>query len=142
MVLVLISPHIGIQCLQYAGLSFLDEIIAQQQTQLVLVQIAWSDAQFHKLHGEQHKHEQCLILLVIIHNYATHNTHLIHNIVLLCTCAYSFFFFLLFEQLFTLCCACVVHKVKNCAQMHNCTKNLHNANNSCILVSIVQVCCA
>ena len=56
------------------------------------VQIARSDAQLHNLHVEQHKYEQCSILLVIMHNYAMHNTHLMHNIVLLCTCAYIFHF--------------------------------------------------
>ena len=50
--------------------------------------------------------------------------------------------FSLFEQLFTICCACVVHKVKNCAQMHNSTKSLHNAIESCVVLSIVHVCCS
>ena len=59
---------------------------------LVLVRVAQSDVQLNNLHVEQHKYEQCSILLVIMHNYAMHNSHLMHNIVLLCTCAYIFHF--------------------------------------------------
>ena len=45
--------------------------------------------------------------------------------------------FSLFEQICAIYCACVVRKVKNCAQIHNSTTNLHNANNSCVVFSIV-----
>ena len=50
---------------------------------VVLVQIAQNNAQLHNLHVEEHKYKQCLILLGIIQNCAMHNTHLMHNIVLL-----------------------------------------------------------
>ena len=43
-----------------------------------------------------------------------------------CAIVHLCIYFSLFEQLCTICCACVVHKVNNCAQMHNCTTNLHN----------------
>ena len=59
---------------------------------LVLVRIDQNNAQLHNLHVEQHKYEQCLILLVLIHNCAMHNTHLMHNIVLLCMCVLIFQF--------------------------------------------------
>ena len=45
---------------------------------LVLVQIAQSDAPLHNLHAEQHKYEQCSILLVGMNNYAMHNNHIMH----------------------------------------------------------------
>ena len=50
---------------------------------LVLVQIAQSDAPLHNLHAEQHKYEQCSILLVGMNNYAMHNNHIMHIFVLL-----------------------------------------------------------
>ena len=50
--------------------------------------------------------------------------------------------FSLFEQLCTICSSCVVHKVKNCATNEKFHNNLHNANESCAVLSIVQVFCA
>ena len=50
--------------------------------------------------------------------------------------------FSLVKQLCTNCCACVVYKVKDCKQIPNSTTNLHNANESCVVLSIVQVGCA
>ena len=43
--------------------------------------------------------EQCLILLGIMHNYAIHNTHLMHSIVILCTCAHIFHFWNNYAQI-------------------------------------------
>ena len=44
----------------------------------------------------------------------------------------------LFEQLCTICCACVVHEVKNCAKMHNSTTNLHSTNESMLRLALCR----
>ena len=104
----------------------------------MLVRIAQSDAQLHNLHNEQHKYEQRTILLVRRHIDATHNTHIVHNIVQLCICAYIFHFL----NNYAIYIVHVVQKVKNYAHFHNCTTNLHNANAQCVVLFIVLVCCA
>ena len=58
----------------------------------MLVRITQNYAQLYNLHIEQNKYEHCLLLLVIMHNCAMQNAHLMHNTVLLCTCAYTFQF--------------------------------------------------
>ena len=73
--------------IQPDGYNEMDTVKVLGNNAIVLVRIAQNDAQLHNLHIEQQKYEQCLILLVIMHNCAMHDTHLMHNIVLLCTCA-------------------------------------------------------
>ena len=59
---------------------------------LVLVRKSQSNAQLPNLHVEQHRYEQCSILLVIMPNYAMRNTHitlchcvLLHKKLIFCT---------------------------------------------------------
>ena len=68
------------------GGSLISDFGWQGGYEVVLVWIAQNNAQLHNLHVEQDEYEQCLVLLVIMHNFDIHNSHLMHNIVLLCTC--------------------------------------------------------